>query len=268
MTCRPLASFGLVPILLSLVSVSARAQPVARVDVLGDAGVSAGGGVADGSRGLPPGGPSWLAGVSVMSRPKSLGRSWHFSMGAGLEREPVVGMARVPHGVAPAYFDVVRGSGTLWFVHTSGPFDVAIAGRYAETWMGDNQRATRAANDNGAWTFMFEATAHLRMYAPRDTNAPVGVRRLMPVVDLFGGVKHDRRLHRFGDLDPFDDPTGRVIGGAFVSAWRSRGDDGRPRITVGAGVDFETALRTGVRLPSAGRAFIRTQVDLRRLASR
>jgi len=84
----------------------------------------------------------------------------------------------------------------------------------------------------------------------------------MPRLDIYGGVKHDRRYHRNGDLDPYDDPTGRVLGGLFFSVWQRQGSDGLPLLLVGGGADFETALRTGVRLPSAGRVFLKASVNL------
>lgn len=235
--------------------------------VFADAGVVDGGNLSGAATTLGTAAASWFGGITVASAPLAMGRNWDFSVDARLAREPVVGMARVADGIVPAYFDALRASGSLNFVHTSGPFDVAIVGRYGETRQDVAQRLAVAHNDNGPWTFLFEATAHLRVYSPRDAAAPHALRRLMPIVDVHGGVKHDRRFHRTADIEPYDDPTGRVLGGVFVAAWRHRDGEGVPVVVVGAGADFETALRTGVRLPSAARAFARASFDLRRLAA-
>ncbi len=236
----------------------AHAQAVSGPEIFADGGVVEGGSTA------PAAPAAWFGGVTVASTPLRMGRNWHFSTSTGLSREPALGMTVAGGRVAPVYFDAVRATGSLWFVHTSGPFDVAIVGRYAETRIDEAQEAAPARNDTGLWTFLFEATAHLRVYAHRDADAPAAARRLMPALDVYGGVKHDRRFHRNGDLDPFDDPTGRAIGGVFVSAWRRLDAAGLPRIVVGGGGDFETALRTGVRLPGGGRAFVRADVAVRR----
>lgn len=245
-------------LLTSTAARSAVAQTAAGPVLLADVGVADGGSAS---------GPStrdadWLAGATIASAPLPMGRNWEFSVAARLAREPVLGMARAGRDVAPAYFDAVRASGFLRFVHTSGAFDVAIVGRYAETRMDRSQSRVPAENDNGPWTFLFEATTHFRFYAERDAAASPRQRRLMPVVDVYGGVKHDRRFHREGDLQPYDDPTGRALGGVFVAAWRWLDAGGLPRIVVGGGADFETALRTGVRLPSAGRVLLRAVVDV------
>jgi len=74
-------------------------------------------------------------------------------MAARLAREPEPGMAKVGGRIVAACFDAIRASGSLVFVHASGPFDVAIVGRYAETRIDSSQPLTPAANDNALWTF-------------------------------------------------------------------------------------------------------------------
>lgn len=254
-------------LLASAATRSARAQTSGGPDLLAEVGVADGGSLSGVALGIPKTSATWFAGATVASAPILMGRGWDFSVAARLAREPVLGMVRAGDRIAPAYFDALRASASLMFVHTSGPFDVAIAGRYAETRIDRSQTADPARNDNGLWTFLFEATAHVRWYAAGDAAAAPARRRLVPIVDLYGGVKHDRRFHRHGDLQPYDDPTGRALGGLFVAAWRWRGRDGAPWGTIGGGVDVETALRSGVRLPSAGRAFLRAAFDLRRLAA-
>jgi len=236
-------------------------------DIVAEAGVAAGRSVSAARAGTPAARAAWFAGAAIISPPFRLGRNWDTSAVARVAREAVLGAARVDGGVAPAYFDAVRASLSLWFVHTSGAFDVAIVGRYAETRIDSSQPVAPAENDNGNWTFLVDATVHARWYARRDAAAPPAHRRLMPVIDVDAGIKHDRRLHRAGDLQPYDDPTGRVGAGVFVAVWRFRDSDGVPRVVVGGRAEFETALRAGIRLPSAARVLLRAYLDVRRLAA-
>ena len=85
----------------------------------------------------------------------------------------------------------------------------------------------------------------------------------MSIVHGYVGIKHDQRLHRAGDLSGFDDPTGRLEGGLFVTPWRLTNAHGERVMAAGAGVDGEAAVRGGERLPSGFRVFLRADVDLR-----
>jgi hypothetical protein len=236
-----------------------RGQTIAGPDVFAEVGLASDG--RESARAA-----AWFAGASIASAPVSLGRHWDVTATGGIAREPVAAMARGAEGIVPAYFDAVRVSASLSFVHAAGAFDVEIVGRYAETRLDPAQQLPSAENDNGLWTFLFDAASHLRWYAPRDRRVPAGRRRLAPLVDVFGGIRHDRRFHRAGDLAPYDDPTGRVFGGLTVGVWYWRDSDGAPRLAVRAGAEFETALRSGVRLPSTGRIFVVGDIDVRRLA--
>jgi hypothetical protein len=208
-----------------------------------------------------------VIGVTVVSPPIVLGRHWDLSVTVRVSREPVVAMAREGDEIVPAYIDAWRLSASIGFAHTAHAIDLDIVGRFAETRMDDAPQLTIAENDNGPWTFLFDASTHVRGYLPRDRGLPQAQRRLAPIVEVFGGVRHDRRFHRAGDLQPYDDPTGRLFGGVVVGAWRWRRADGAPRLVVQAGGDFETALRAGMRLPSTGRIFVLAVVDLRRMTA-
>ncbi len=264
-TCAPVVRARILILILAISTAAPlRAQTVAGPDVFADAGVSDGSGAS--SSGDADHSVGWIAGVTVTSAPATLGRHWDVDLAGRVAREPVVAMRRTAGGIAAAYVDAIRLSASISFVHASPAFDVAIVGRYAETRLDDEPRLPLAENDNGSWTFLFDAATHVRWYAPRDRGVPTARRRLVPLVDVFAGVRHDRRLHRAGDLQPYDDPTGRLLGGAFVGVWRWRGADGAPRLGVRGGADFEAALRSGVRLPSAGRILVLADFDVRRLA--
>jgi hypothetical protein len=246
-------------VLVAGVQSPVHAQTKAGPDVFADIGLADGRGAASDV--------AWIAGATVASAPLTLGDHWDFSVTAHVGREPVVAMARGDEGVVPAYVDAWRLSASIGFARTSHAFDVDVIGRFAETRVDTSQPVMLARNDNGPWTFLFDASANIRGYLPRDRGRPEAQRRLAPLVQAFAGVRHDRRFHRGGDLQSYDDPTGRLFGGVVVGTWRWRRADGAPRCVVEAGADFETALRAGTRLPSTGRIFVLAAVDVRRMAA-
>ena len=102
------------------------------------------------------------------------------------------------------------------------PSQTAVVGRFAETRLDRAQRLIRAANTIDDWAFLVDAVVDVRWYGPRDTPAFERDRSQSSIVRAFAGVQHNQRFHRAGDLQGFDDPTGRVVGGIYVTPWQHR----------------------------------------------
>jgi hypothetical protein len=210
---------------------------------------------------------AWFVGAIVESSRVAMGREWHFSAAAAFRREPTLGMTRDGTRIAAAYLDALAGSVALRFAHTSGSVETAIVGRLAETRVDAGQRVVVAANTIGASTFVADAMVDIR-WNRRGRRSSASASPLRAIVDGYVGVKHDQRFHRAGDLSDFDDPTGRLEMGMFIAPWRLVDANGHVLMTAAAGVDGETALRTGRRLPSGVRMWGRAEVDLRQALGR
>ena len=85
---------------------------------------------------------------------------------------------------------------------------------------------------------------------------------LDPLLRASVGIRHDERFHRAGDLQPFNDPTGRVFFGFAPHPVRAAA------VSAGGGFEFEGAWRGAHRLPSGYRVFAESTVDLRRALRR
>jgi hypothetical protein len=210
---------------------------------------------------------TWFGGLSVQTTRAAMGRGWDFSVDAAFRREPTFAMARTGPTVTPVYLDALSASSSLRFAHTSRSFETAIIGRFAETRIDRVQQVTPATNTINEWSFLVDAAVDLHWYGSRGTPVRSADRRLMSLVGGHIGVQHDQRLHRAGDLQGFDDPTGRIEGGVFVTPWRLINARGEPVMAIGGGADMNAALRGGERLPSGFRVLLRAEVDLRHARS-
>jgi hypothetical protein len=260
---------GWLPLMtLLLVAVAARpigAQPAASpIDVMVDGGVLGAGPAAWHRVEGAPAHVTWFGGLTARTARVPLGRGWNFSAAAALRREPAFALARSAATVTPAYFDALTASTAIHFSHISGRFETAAVGRFAETRLDRAQRLTRAANTIDDWAFLVDAVLDVRWYRRRDAPSLVPDRSRSPIVSAFVGVQHNQRLHRAGDLQGFDDPTGRVVGGIDVTPWQLRNIRGERVMTVGGAMDVEAAIRGGERLPAGLRLSLRVELDLRR----
>jgi hypothetical protein len=234
------------------------------IDVIVDGGIL-GGGPTDGrpAEGVPTH-VTWSGGLTARSRRVSLGRSWDFSGDAALRREPAFALGRSAATVAPAYFDALTVSTTIQFAHGSRAFETAVVGRFAETRLDRAQRVMRATNTIDDWAFLVDVVVDVRWFGPGNTPTSEPNRWRSSTVRGYVGVQHNQRLHRAGDLQRFDDPTGRVVGGIYVTPWQRRNVRGQRVMAAGGGMDIETAIRRGERLPAGFRVLVRAEVDVHR----
>ena len=207
---------------------------------------------------------TWFGGLTARTMRVPLGRGWDFRAAAALRREPAFALARSAATVAPAYFDALTASTAIQFAHISGAIETAVVGRFAETRLDRAQRVMRAANTIDDWAFLLDAVVDVRWYGPGDPPASERDRSRSAIIRAFVGIQHNQRLHRAGDLQGFDDPTGRIVGGIQVTPWQRRNVRGESVMTAGGGMDVEAAIRGGERLPAGFRVLLRAEVDVRR----
>jgi hypothetical protein len=127
---------------------------------------------------------------------------------------------------APEYRDGLLLAGGLRIAHTSARIETAIAGRGGAT----HVAGASGANGVGDWAAFFEAGVDLRW--------------IVPVVDVYAGLRHDNRLQRSGALSTYRDPTGRVLLSVSVLPVRLG------PVIAGVVFESETALPGTGRLPS------------------
>jgi len=136
----------------------------------------------------------------------------------------------------------------------------------------DERTMLIAANDIAKWALAFGGGLDFRWYAQDVWQVHLTNQPLLPLLHVYGGLRHDQRFRRDGDLERFNDPTGRVYFGFDAYPFRVSGGagshGGRPLLTVGGGFAFDTALVTTERLPSGYRVFASGVVDLNRVTGR
>ena len=242
-------------------------SPAPPIDLIADGGILGGGPIARHPEEGAAAHVTWFAGLTARTTGVHLGRGWDFGAGAALRREPAFAMARSAATVTPAYFDALTASTAIQFAHRSAAFETAVVGQFSETRFDRAQRLMRAANTINDWAFLVDALGRFAGSA-RGTRRPRARPIAVSIVRAFAGVQHNQRLHRAGDLEGFDDPTGRVVGGIYVTPWRLRNARGEPVVTAGGGIDGEAAIRGGERLPAGFRVRLRAEVDLRHCAER
>lgn len=199
-----------------------------------------------------------IALIDVETRHAALGAGWDGAMGFQAGRRPLLTMTTSSSdgAVEPSDSGGFIIAESMRFGRAAGSIETALVGRIGATRADDNPAAVR--NDISGWALLFDATVDLRWHG-RDAARAHSTRPLTPIVSAWIGVRHDQRFHRAGDLGGFDDPTGRIVGGLTVNPIH-RAAHG---LTVGAGVEFESALRGPTRLPSGVRLAVTAGVHLR-----
>jgi len=175
---------------------------------------------------------SATAGLDVEAPRLGIGRGWQIGATGGAAWRPLFTMIKAMpvSAVAPAYRDGLWLSGGIRIEHVTASTEMAVVARAGSAWI-DAQRAALASNDIGDWAAFFDSG--------------VDIRWIVPLVDVYAGVRHDQRFHRAGDLSALRDPTGRIVlgGSAYPFQWG--------RFSAGALLEFERAWLGASRLPSA-----------------
>ena len=216
--------------------------------------------------------------LDVETEHVDLGRSWDFGLVFDAGTQPLFVMVKTPAAtmVTPAYLDGLTTSTGFRFAHASTSTETAVVGRIGAARLnsestvfgGGNQAesAVVAANDMGEWALFMEGSVDFRWYARDVWLVHLATQPLDPLVHIYAGVKHDQRYHRAGDLEGFDDPTGRIFFGFDVNPIRVTDrrteGSGNTLFTFGGGFAFEGALRETNRLPSGFRVGLSGNLDL------
>jgi hypothetical protein len=215
---------------------------------------------------------TWAADLAIESEHMPLGRSWDFSLTFDAARRPLFVMVKTPDGtVAPAFVPGVATSTGFRVAHASRSTETAIVGEIGGTRLnsedatfGSGAQSTRAvvaANDMSQWALFMNGSIDFRWY-PRDVwLVHLTTEPLDPLLHIAAGVKHDQRFHRTADLEPYEDPTGRIFFGFDVTPVRVPSQRASI-LTLGAGFDFEGALRRTGRLPSGYQATLSANLDI------
>ena len=204
--------------------------------------------------------------LDVEAEHMPVARGWDFALVFNAGQQPLLAMVKTARAAAimPAYIQGFTASTGFRLARASASTETALVSHVGVGRLGSEsttlgsgsqtERAVIAANDAPRSALFFDGSVDFRWYA-RDvwlvhlTGAP-----LDPLVHIYVGAKHDQRFHRSGELEPFEDPTGRVFFGADVNPIRvTRPRDGSREaalFTLGGGFAFEGAIRTTDRLPS------------------
>lgn len=218
-------------------------------------------------------------GFETEMRPLSMPLGLTAALGLRVARQPVLAFVRNPAVSAstpsaePVYRNGIAMNGELRFAHAFRSAELASASRAGAVRVGldpvtittrgtNNITTTKnyaaADNDIDEWALFFDTRLDLRWY-----DRPVWVKRLNmetldPLLRASVGLRHDERFHRKGDLQPFNDPTGRIFFSVGLHPLRYEA------FSAGGGFEFETALRGKNRLPSGYRIVLDAALDLRR----
>ena len=187
--------------------------------------------------------------------PAEIGAGIRLAADFRLAREPRLAMLKAAGlPVAPGYVNGWTTGAALRFAHAWSRSEVSVAGALGTARLDSESNA--AVNDVGRWTAFYDARGELRWYRRDMPEVYRLADTLMPVVRVYGGVRHDQRFHRSGDLSSFNDPTARWVFGAVFMPLRVA------PVSVGGGFEFETAMRSTDRLPSGLKFVIRADLDL------
>jgi hypothetical protein len=175
---------------------------------------------------------SATAGLDVEAPRLGIGRGWEIGATGGAAWRPLFAMIKATpvSAIAPAYRDGLWLSGGIRIEHVTARTEMAVVARAGSAWI-DARRAALASNDIGDWAAVFDSG--------------VDIRWIVPLVDVYVGVRHDQRFHRAGDLSTLRDPTGRIVLGGSAYPFQ------RGRFSAGASLEFERAWLGASRLPSA-----------------
>lgn len=210
--------------------------------------------------------------LAAETRPSHLGLGWWAGFGLRLGRQPVLAMVTSKGGAEPIYKSGTSISTELRFAKASRVVELAAVSRAGATRIdlapitilsgGATRVYSAAANDIDEWALFFDARVDLRWYDREVWANRLTMVTLDPLLRASVGIRHDERFHRAGDLQPFNDPTGRVFFGFALHPLRAGA------VSAGGGFEFEGALRGAHRLPSGYRVFAEGTVDLRRALRR
>lgn len=202
-----------------------------------------------------------LAAVVFETRQAEIGAGVRLALDFDAGHEPRLAMMKLSgQPLAPAYLNGWTTSAAIRVAHASSSSEASIVGRAGSSRPDSVNDA--AANETGRWAAFFDARAELRWYRRDMSEVYRSADALMPIVQAYGGIRHDQRFHRAGDLASFNDPTARWFIGAVVSPFRLG------PVSLGAGFDFETAVRATDRLPSGLKFAIRGDLDLKKALRR
>jgi hypothetical protein len=199
--------------------------------------------------------------VIVETRHVPLAARWDLSFDVSLDRELLFSMTRAPRSLpVPVYLAGTTTAFGFRFARAVQSAEVALTGRAGAA--RTDAVNDLAANESGRIAAFYDAAIDLRWFA-HDMSIVHGTGELLtPIVRAYAGVQHDQRFHRAGDLSGFDDPTGRVLIGAEANPIRIANARDRALLAIGAGIDWEGALRGANRLPSGFRVALRATVDV------
>lgn len=208
-----------------------------------------------------------FAGVASEVRPLDLGLGWAAGVGLQAGRQPVLAMVRGDTGAEPMFKNATVVATELRFAKDSRTLELSAVSRAGATRIDlspvrrEEDSVTRtyiaAANDRDEWALFFDARFEARWYGREVWATRLNMRTLDPLLRASVGIRHDERFHRTGDLQPFNDPTGRVFFGFAFHPVRAG------RVGAGGAFEFEGALRGANRLPSGYRLAAEGTLDLR-----
>ncbi len=210
--------------------------------------------------------------VTIETEHVRLGRGWDVSLDFVGAHQPLMVMVKAPSWtvVRPAFIDGLSTMAGGRIAHATRSTETAVVGMIGAARIdsksvvvgsGPGETASIAANDIAEWAFAFGGGIEFRWYLHDTAQIHDRGETLMPLVRIHGGVKHDQRFRRDGDLADFNDPTGRVSFGFDVQPLRiARG--ARTLLSVGGGFLMEAALRTTDRLPSGYAASVGATINL------
>lgn len=210
--------------------------------------------------------------LAAETRPLDLGLGWGAALGLSAGRRPVLTMVTSSQATEPVYRNATSVFTELRFAKASRMVELAAVSRAGANRIdlapmtirtaGTTQVYAPAANDIDEWALAFDARLEVRWYDREVWANQLAMETLDPLLRASVGIRHDERFHRTGDLQPFNDPTGRVFFGFALHPVRAAA------VSAGGGFEFEGALRGAHRLPSGYRVFVESTMDLGRALRR
>jgi hypothetical protein len=207
----------------------------------------------------------------------AIGRGWDVSLDVDAAWQPLFAMVKPASAAAvtPAYVNGLSLATGPRIAHASRSTEIAATGFFGAARLpattftvgrGDDEHTVAVAmNDIAEWALAFGGGLDFRWYTRDVWQTHLTNQTLLPLLRVAGGLTHDQRFRRDGDLEPYNDPTGRVYFAFDVHPLQfKRGSDrsGAPVLTIGGGFQFETALVTTERLPSGYKVFASGRFDL------
>ena len=122
----------------------------------------------------------------------------------------------------PEYREGLSVAAGFRLAHTTARLETALVGHIGSTRLDEGNTVSWAAFFEGGVDFQW----------------------LVPLVDVYAGLRHDNRLGRTGALSNYRDPTGRVLLAVSVFPLRFG------RVAAGVSLESESALPGAGRLPA------------------